>query len=215
MIHPQTELRYIDPVQGHGVFATQFIPRGTITWALDPFDQVLSRQRVAELLPIQRTHVEEYAYVDSQGNYILCWDLGRYVNHGCDPTSRGVGSRFEIAVRDIQAGEQLTSDYAELNITAAFACRCGSPKCRGVVRSDDLFRYEQSWDAVVAAALPFLERVPQPLWPFVANDEVLRLIRAGECPSRRSYYCPGLPQTNAEECPARRGLWRLTPASTS
>lgn len=32
MIHPDTELRFINPEIGYGVFATQFIPRGTITW---------------------------------------------------------------------------------------------------------------------------------------------------------------------------------------
>src|SRR5262249_25238227 len=141
MIHPDTELRFIDREVGHGVFATRFIPRGTITWALDEFDQLLAPAQVAALAPAQRAQVEEYAYVDARGNYVLCWDLGRYVNHGCDPTSRGIGPAFEIAVRDIQPGEQLTSDYAELNITAAFRCRCGSPRCRGVIRADDLLRH--------------------------------------------------------------------------
>jgi hypothetical protein len=210
MMHPDTALRFIDREVGHGVFATRFIPRGTITWALDEFDQVLAPAQVAALTPTQRAPVEEYAYVDARGDYVLCWDLGRYVNHGCDPTSRGIGPAFEIAVRDIQPDEQLTSDYAELNITAAFQCRCGSPRCRGVVRADDLLRHGPEWDAVVAAAVPLLEHVPQPLAPFVEGDEVLAALRSGRgaVPSRRHYYAARHPAA-PEEGLARGGLWRL------
>jgi hypothetical protein len=217
MIHPDTELRFIDREVGHGVFATRFIPRGTITWALDEFDQILTPERVAALAPAQRAGVEEYAYVDAEGNYVLCWDLGRYVNHACEPTSRGVGPSFEIAVRDIQPGEQLTSDYAELNITAAFRCRCGAARCRGVVRADDLLRHWQEWDAVVAAAVPLLARVPQPLGPFVEGDEVLEALRSGPgaVPSRRRYYAAGrTPESAAEEL-AHGGLWRLVAEKVS
>ena len=32
MIHPDTELRFISPEIGFGVFATKLIPQGTITW---------------------------------------------------------------------------------------------------------------------------------------------------------------------------------------
>jgi hypothetical protein len=228
MMHPHTELRFIDRAIGLGVFATRFIPCGTITWALDEFDQVLTPGRVAALAPVQLAEVEEYAYVDGRGNYVLCWDLGRYVNHGCDPTSRGVGPAFfEIAVRDVQPGEQLTSDYAELNITAAFRCRCGSPRCRGVVRADDLLRHGHDWDAVVAAAVPRLARVPQPLWSFVEGDEVLHRLRGGRgaLPSRRDYYVAGRAaaadpahggsETSPDPGLARRGLWRLADPAAS
>jgi hypothetical protein len=227
MMHPHTELRFIDRTIGHGVFATQFIPCGTITWALDEFDQVLTPDRVVALVPAQRAQVEEYAYVDGRGNYVLCWDLGRYVNHGCDPTSRGVGAAFEIAVRDVQPGEQLTSDYAELNITAAFRCRCGSPRCRGVVRADDLLRYGHEWDEVVAAAVLRLARVPQPLWPFVEGDEVLHRLGDGRgtLPPRRDYYVAGRaaaaepalggPETSPAPDLAHGGLWRLADPAAS
>jgi hypothetical protein len=227
MMHPDTELRFIDSTVGHGVFATRFLPRGTITWALDEFDQVLPPARVAALAPARRTQVEEYAYVDARGNYVLCWDLGRYVNHGCDPTSRGVGPGFEVAVRDVQAGEQLTSDYAELNITAAFCCRCGSPRCRGLVRADDLLRHGHEWDTVVAAAVPRLARVPQPLWPFVKGDEVLHRLLAGRgaLPCRRDYYAVGRAASavpaegGLETVPvpglACGGLWRLADPAVS
>lgn len=39
MIHPKTELRFISKEVGYGVFATDFIPAGTITWVLDKLDR--------------------------------------------------------------------------------------------------------------------------------------------------------------------------------
>ena len=39
MVHPDTELRFVSPAIGWGVFATRDIPTGTITWALDVLDQ--------------------------------------------------------------------------------------------------------------------------------------------------------------------------------
>ena len=133
--------------------------------------------------------MERYAYVDPQGHFVLCWDLGRYVNHGCDPTSRGVGTQFEIAVRDIAQGEQLTSDYAELNVIAPFACQCGSANCRGIVNSDDLHEHGGEWDEVVAAALPFLPQGDQSLWPFVADKPWVEALLKGEIdlPRRHEY----------------------------
>src|SRR3954454_6311543 len=100
MIHPASELRFISPEIGHGVFAREFIPRGTITWVLDELDQILSPGRVERLAECQRELVDRYAYVDAGGNHVLCWDLGRYMNHACDPATRGVGPWFDIAVRD-------------------------------------------------------------------------------------------------------------------
>lgn len=38
MIHPDTELRFINEKIGYGVVALKLIPRGTITWALDKLD---------------------------------------------------------------------------------------------------------------------------------------------------------------------------------
>ena len=135
---------------------------------------------------MSREVVEEFAYVDADGNYVLCWDLARYVNHACQPTSRGVGPYIEIAVRDIQPGEQLTSDYSELNVTGTFRCACGMPHCRGVVDADDVLRNWQEWDALVGTAYPLVNQVPQPLWPFVRDKAWIDRLLSGANPSRRA-----------------------------
>ena len=39
---------------------------------------------------------------------------------------------FEIAVRDIPPGAELTDDYRMLNKWLPYECACGSPECRSV-----------------------------------------------------------------------------------
>jgi hypothetical protein len=77
MLHPHTELRFINPQVGYGVVATRFIPRGTIVWALDDFDRAFSPAEVARMPRFYCTILAKYAYADTSGDYILCWDLAR------------------------------------------------------------------------------------------------------------------------------------------
>lgn len=81
MMHPHSELRFIDDQIGFGVFATQFIPMGTITWSPDDLDQFLDSSYVQSLDPVRNESVKKYSYRNREGKYVLCWDIGRYVNH--------------------------------------------------------------------------------------------------------------------------------------
>src|SRR5207244_882227 len=100
MLHPDTALRWIDEEIGYGVFATRFIPLGTVTWALDEFDQVYSPDAFSRLSPRHRAILEKYSYLDQAGNFVLCWDFARYMNHSCEPTTYAGGATFDVAVRD-------------------------------------------------------------------------------------------------------------------
>jgi hypothetical protein len=46
MLHPQTKLGFINDVIGHGVVATHFIPKGTVTWVLDDLDMEFPPEEV-------------------------------------------------------------------------------------------------------------------------------------------------------------------------
>jgi hypothetical protein len=172
MLHPDTELRLIDDRVGYGVVATRPIPRGTITWVLDELDQRIPPHRVRRLTSLQRQHLEKYAFFDRHGALILCWDLGRYVNHSCEPSCVSVYD-FSIACRDIRPGEQLTDDYSSLNLDASFTCGCTATSCRGEVRPDDFLRYADTWDRTAAELLPIVPTVPQPLWALVREKDAV------------------------------------------
>ena len=46
MLHPHTELRFVNADIGHGIFATRFIPKGTAIWVQDNFDRVHTEAEV-------------------------------------------------------------------------------------------------------------------------------------------------------------------------
>ncbi|MCB0425649.1 MAG: SET domain-containing protein, partial [Mangrovimonas sp.] len=81
MIHPDTELSFISKEVGYGVVATKHIPAGTITWVLDKLDREFSPEHLETLEPVYQEILNTYTYRNNKGNYILCWDHGRYVNH--------------------------------------------------------------------------------------------------------------------------------------
>ena len=195
MIHPASELRHVSAEVGVGVFATEFIPRGTLLWVFDEFDRVLTPAQIDRLPPTLRSVVDTYAYVRSDGNSVLCWDLGRYMNHSCEPASRGVGESFEVAVRDIRPGDELTCEYGSLNLIDSLACRCRAATCRGLIRRDDPVRLHQLWDAEAAAAFARSAALEQPLLPYakvdLADRPLLDALRTGEpveIPSALRYH---------------------------
>ena len=110
MIHPDTTLRWVSDAVGFGVFATADIPRGTVTWVLDPLDQRITPTRAAQLGAPWAPVLRRFGYFDAEGNVVLSWDHARFVNHCCEPnTASGGDDRFEIALRDIRAGETMGS----------------------------------------------------------------------------------------------------------
>ena len=180
MIHPNTELRFINHEIGYGVVATQLIPRGTITWVRDEFDRVYSPGEVGRMSRIHREIMDKYSFVDPIGNLVLCWDLARYVNHSCRPTCLSAGYDFEVAVRDIHPGEELTDDYGTLNLDTDFYCSCNFEDCRHVIKPNDPMTFAVLWDATVAEAFPRINAVEQPLWPLVKEKKEVERVLAGE-----------------------------------
>jgi hypothetical protein len=179
VIHPDTELRYVHREIGFGVVATRLIPKGTITWVQDELDQVFAPPRVESLGAVYEATLRKYTFMNGRGEYVLCWDLARYVNHSCRPSCLSAGYNFEIAVRDIHPGEELTDDYATLNLEGSFACHCGAPHCRGTVRGEDIYTHAEQWDSVVREAFPLIGTLPQPLWPLVAEKEPVQAALSG------------------------------------
>jgi uncharacterized protein len=185
MIHPHTELVWINPAIGHGVRATQPIPRGTLTWVRCRLDRVLTRAEAEALGPPYQAIVERYAYVDHRGHLVLCWDAGRHVNHHCEANSRALGPEAQIALRDIEAGEELTCDYGECNLDEDLRCQCGAPGCRGSIGPEDLWALAPRWDAEVHAAVHAAvaaAQLAQPLLPFCNDPAGVAAILRGALP---------------------------------
>ncbi len=169
MIHPNTEVKFISKEVGHGVVATEFIPAGTITWALDKLDREFSLSDLQNMEPIYRSIVETYTFRNNKGNYVFCWDHGRYVNHSFDSNCLSTAYDFEIAIRDIQPGEQLTDDYGYLNIIQPFKAEDEGTK-RKYVYPDDLLKYHKVWDKKIKKVFGNIIKLDQPLKPILSKE---------------------------------------------
>ena len=168
-------MRYINNQIGFGVFATKFIPKGTIVWALDPLDQILHPSVLQEVDPHRKAMIQKYAYRNERGEYVLCWDLGRYVNHSFHANCMGTAYNCEISIRDINPGEQLTDDYGTLNVEEPFKVLKEEGTNREIVYPDDLLNYHKQWDQQVIDALAYFNQVEQPLLHLIAPDTVKKL----------------------------------------
>ena len=169
MMHPDTEIQFINDEIGYGVVATRFIPMGTITWVQDDLDNIYTPQEVDALAPKLKEMVDKYTFRNKDGNYVMCWDLAKYVNHSFNSNCLSTAYDFEIAVRDIHPGEQLTDDYGYLNITEPFEAKDEGLE-RSTVYPDDLLRYHRQWDAKIEAAFKDFYEVGQPLMELVPPE---------------------------------------------
>jgi uncharacterized protein len=130
-------------VHGNGCFARKFIPKGT---------------RIIEYLGERMSHKEadkRYEGADVNDNHTFLFiadrrtvidatrkgNAARWINHHCDGNCESEIERSRVFVdarRDIEKGQELGYDYQigrdkadPPNVDQIYACRCGSPKCRG------------------------------------------------------------------------------------
>jgi uncharacterized protein len=175
MIHPDTTVKIVSKAIGNGVFATAFIPKGSIIVVRDPFDITLSLRQFRELQPAMQRAMETYMYHDKSGQLVLSWDHARYMNHSCDSNTMMTDYSLEIVIRDIFPGDEITTDYGLLNVQEPYELFCRCKNCRGALRTDDIDRYATRWDQQILESLLLINTVPQPLLPILADSEQQRL----------------------------------------
>jgi len=131
-------------IHGRGVFAAAEIPKGAqiveYKGKRASWDEALARP---DSDPDDPAHTFLFELAD--GRVIDARVRGhaaRWINHSCAPNcvthEDDAGRVFVAAKRRIALGEELTYDYrlsVEGRLTRAeraqYACRCGSPRCRG------------------------------------------------------------------------------------
>ena len=105
-------------IHGLGVFLLVPLKKGDLVWRFDSrIDRIYSEAEVASLPP----HAQEYLRIYSTwhahtGLYVLCGDNGRFFNHAAVPStvSNAISFGEDRAIRDLAAGDELTSDYATI-----------------------------------------------------------------------------------------------------
>jgi len=174
MIHPNTELKFISEILGYGVFATADLPEGTIVYVKDSLEICVNPlEFMLQSKPMQQV-IDKYSYTDEHGNRIVSWDFAKYVNHCCNCNTISTGYGFEIAIRNIQAGEQITDEYGLFNIEEEMELTCKESCCRKKLTPSDFDLYYTDWDEKVKLALRKVFEVEQPLFnlldPFTTKE---------------------------------------------
>ena len=124
------------PGKGHGSFAIQPIPAGSLVACFG--GTPLSLADFARHPDEQRSRSIQIDH----DTFVLgppMREPGDSVNHSCEPNLGLVSATRLVARRDIAVGEELTYDYATSDSVAydEFHCACATQSCRGVVRGTD------------------------------------------------------------------------------
>ncbi|MHC4373643.1 MAG: SET domain-containing protein [Planctomycetota bacterium] len=170
MIHPDTELRKVNETIGYGVFATRHIPKGTILYVKDFLEIEVSPKQFEVMDSQYQKIIDWFSYIDEHGYRIISWDIAKYVNHHCESNSVSTGYGFEIASRDIDAGEEVTDEYGIFNIPRPLCCCCGSSNCRQVITKNDWDTCGGIWDKRAKESLKHFGRVAQPLLAYMEAE---------------------------------------------
>ena len=202
MIHPDTELRWVNSTVGYGVFATNLIPEGTIVYVKDQLEVSISPDNYLILDNNYREIIDKYSFIDDKGNRIISWDIAKYVNHCCNCNTMSTGYGFEIATRDIFPGEQITDEYGLFNVEYEMDLSCGYENCRKRLRITDFDTYYKDWDKKLKKIILKSETVEQPIMKFVDKEtqkELRTFITTGKQYKSVTYlrYKPEMALVNA------------------
>ena len=122
------------PINGLGVFAERPFRKGERLLGIDDSRVV---DRTQPLAPGEDPRHCDYL---ARGQVVLMRSPERHINHSCDPNCYAKtvdGRRLVLALRDVEAGEEITYDYCiNGGGTTVWNCHCGAARCRQEIHSD-------------------------------------------------------------------------------
>jgi SET domain-containing protein len=153
--------------KGKGLFAKEFIPKGTIVCFECDKCKVLSASEIGydKMSVEEKMKLLDYAYRKEDGTFIVpCGDI-RYLNHSCNANILTANLGFDIVVRDIEKGEEATYDYRDFYEDVKMPCRCGEKNCCRIVEFVHPVPngLREFWQKNIDFALKYVNKVEQPL----------------------------------------------------
>lgn len=139
---PRTELK-TSPIHGRGLFARESIRAGEVVavkggciYGADEWRRVRDRLEPAEIQIGDGLYIAPATTAGYEGAML-------FTNHSCDPNIAIQGQIVFVAMRDIDAGEELTHDWATTDDAEyEIECRCEASRCRGVITGRDWQRVD-------------------------------------------------------------------------
>jgi hypothetical protein len=141
-LSPKTAVRP-SPIHSKGLFAVTPIKKGEVVCVKG--GHIFTRQYlkgIAARLGPAEVQIGDDLFVgpldegEREGSMI-------YSNHSCNPNIGVQGQIVFVAMRDIEAGEELTHDWAMTDDDSyEMECNCGTSNCRRVITGQDWRRPE-------------------------------------------------------------------------
>lgn len=141
-ISPKAEVKD-SSIQGRGLFAIEPIEKGEVVCIKGGY--IFNRatlDRVSGSLGASEIQVADHFFIgpmseeEREGSMI-------FSNHSCEPNIGVQGQIVFVAMRDIEAGEELTHDWATTDDdTYEMECNCGAASCRKTISGQDWRREE-------------------------------------------------------------------------
>ena len=136
-ISAKAEVR-VSPIHGQGLFARGALAKDEVVCVKGGyiFDRA-TRDSMPEWYGAAEIQIGKDLFIgpmteeEREGSMI-------FSNHSCDPNLGVRGQIVFVAMRDIEAGEELTHDWAMTDDDDyEMDCRCGAEHCRGIVTGKD------------------------------------------------------------------------------
>ena len=112
-------------IQGRGLYALREFNAGEIVLRWD-LSHTIPNEQVASLTEAER----RYTHPLEDQRTLIVQPPERFVNHSCRNNTE-VRDFSDVALRRIEVGEEITSDYGSDGSGVRFDCLCGSDNCRG------------------------------------------------------------------------------------
>ncbi|GAB4424930.1 MAG: hypothetical protein Kow002_14440 [Anaerolineales bacterium] len=155
-LSPKLEARPLPQKGGYGVFAREFIKKGDllVLWG----GRIVSE---ADLDPTMPDFTQRVLQIE-EGLFMIQpvpLESSDYFNHSCNPNAGFSGQIALVAMRDIQAGEEVCFDYAMCDGSPydEFVCSCGAENCRGNITGED-WKLPELRERYAGYYMPYLQR---------------------------------------------------------
>jgi SET domain-containing protein len=137
-ISPKARKGASSSIAGRGLFATESINAGELVAVKG--GHIVTTNQLHELPePLQNSDVQI-----ADGLHLVAVSPDEYepvmlfINHSCDPNVGFAGNIVLVAMRDVTAGEELTTDYALFDdYDGQMHCQCNSAPCRRIIDGRD------------------------------------------------------------------------------
>lgn len=123
-------------IQGIGTFAKESIRKGEVVFIkgghIVKGEEMFTSSQINSYLPLGNNYFMAAINKDEEK------DVKLYVNHSCNPNCGLRGDIVFVAMKDIEANEELTFDYAFVDDEDyKIECSCGTENCRKTITGFD------------------------------------------------------------------------------